>query len=85
VSVVNMTDAERKRAQVEPRGCPMPGACSAVDPIIELATILRELLALPVAQSRLSYLDRGIGTDTPEAVWMRARAALAQTEGCGLD
>jgi hypothetical protein len=38
---------------------------------------LRELLDHPDCVARLSDLDRGIGTKTREAVFLRARSALA--------
>jgi hypothetical protein len=39
---------------------------------------LEDLLALPVAAQAFAYLDKGIGTKTPNAAWLRARAALNQ-------
>jgi len=39
---------------------------------------LEDLLALPVAARSLVHLDKGIGTKTPDAAWLRARAALNQ-------
>jgi len=39
---------------------------------------LEDLLALPVAARSLAHLDKGIGTKTPDAAWLRARAALNQ-------
>ena len=39
---------------------------------------LEDLLALPVAAQAFVYLDKGIGTKTPDAAWLRARAALNQ-------
>lgn len=41
-----------------------------------LAEALRELLALPIAEEELRHLDKGIGTATRNAAWLRARAAL---------
>ena len=40
-----------------------------------LAEALRELLALPIAEEELRRLDKGIGTATRNAAWLRARAA----------
>jgi len=37
---------------------------------------LEDLLALPVAARSLVHLDKGIGTKTPDAAWLRARAAI---------
>jgi hypothetical protein len=42
----------------------------------ERGRALEDLLALPVAAQSLVYLDKGIGTKTPEAAWLRARATL---------
>jgi hypothetical protein len=42
----------------------------------ERGRALEDLLALPVAKQALVYLDKGIGTKTPEAAWLRARATL---------
>jgi hypothetical protein len=42
----------------------------------ERGRALEDLLALPVAAQSLVHLDKGIGTKTPEAAWLRARAAL---------
>ncbi len=42
----------------------------------ERGRALEELLALPVAKQAFVYLDKGIGTKTPEAAWLRARATL---------
>lgn len=42
-----------------------------------LAEALERLLSLPAAADALKYLDAGIGTATPQAAWLRARAALA--------
>jgi hypothetical protein len=39
---------------------------------------LEDLLALPVAARSLAHLDKGIGTKTPDAAWLRARTALNQ-------
>lgn len=39
---------------------------------------LEDLLALPVAAQAFVYLDKGIGAKTPQAAWLRARAALNQ-------
>lgn len=41
-----------------------------------LAEALRGLLALPIAEAELRHLDKGIGTATRNAAWLRARAAL---------
>jgi hypothetical protein len=43
----------------------------------ELLEALTDLLALPVAAKALDYLDRGTGTKTREAAWLRARVAIA--------
>ena len=37
--------------------------------------IMSRLVALPVAERQLVYLDKGIGTKTPDGVWLEARAA----------
>lgn len=42
----------------------------------ERGRALEDLLALPVAKQAFVYLDKGIGTKTPEAAWLRARATL---------
>ena len=44
-----------------------------------LAEALRYLLELPIAEEELRYLDKGIGTATRNAAWLRARAALHPT------
>lgn len=41
--------------------------------------IMSRLVALPVAESQLVYLDKGIGTKTPDGVWLEARAAALTT------
>lgn len=47
----------------------------------ELLEALQRLLDLPVAKEELRYLDRGIGTATPNAAWMEARAAIVKAKG----
>ena len=42
--------------------------------------IMSRLVALPVATRELVYLDKGIGTKTPDGVWLDARAALTTGE-----
>jgi hypothetical protein len=41
-----------------------------------LKTALADLLALPEAKRQLAYLDKGIGTKTEDAAWLRARDAM---------
>ena len=45
--------------------------------VAALVEALDAVLALPVGQEQLRYLDGGIGTATCNAAWLRARAALA--------
>lgn len=45
--------------------------------VAALVEALEAVLALPVGQEQLRHLDGGIGTATPNAAWLRARAALA--------
>ena len=45
--------------------------------VAALVEALDAVLALPVGQEQLRHLDGGIGTATPNAAWLRARAALA--------
>ena len=45
--------------------------------VLALVEALDAVLALPVGQEQLRHLDGGIGTATPNAAWLRARAALA--------
>ena len=58
-------------------------AVSDLAPVTPPATVaalveaLEAVLALPVGQEQLRYLDGGIGTATCNAAWLRARAALA--------
>lgn len=47
----------------------------------ELLQALQKLLDLRVAKEELEYLDRGIGTKTPNAAWLDARAAIAKARG----
>lgn len=42
----------------------------------ELRKVLADLLALPVAEKELAYLRKGIGTETPNAAWLRAARLL---------
>ena len=44
----------------------------------KMREIMSRLVALPVAERQLVYLDKGIGTKTPDGVWLEARAALNQ-------
>ena len=44
----------------------------------KLRGVIRDLLALPVAKKELGYLDKGIGTKTENAAWLRARAAASE-------
>mgnify|MGYP003579002725 CR=1 FL=1 len=46
----------------------------------QLVEALGALLSLPVARDELRFLDRGIGTATPNAAWLKARAALAAVQ-----
>lgn len=47
--------------------------------IRNLRAIISDLLALPVAVEQLRYLDKGMGTSTRNAAWLRARAAISST------
>lgn len=47
----------------------------------ELLEALQKLLDLQVAKKELEYLDKGIGTKTPNAAWLEARAAVAKARG----
>lgn len=47
----------------------------------ELLEALQKLLDLQVAKKELEYLDKGIGTKTPNAAWLEARAAIAKAKG----
>lgn len=56
-------------------------AASPSSSVLERARdALKEILALDVARSELAYLDRGIGTATVNAAWLRARSALAEID-----
>ena len=46
----------------------------------KMREIMSRLVALPVAERQLVYLDKGIGTKTPDGVWLEARAALTTGE-----
>lgn len=46
--------------------------------ITELEEALRGLLALDAAKVAFGYLDKGIGTATPNRAWLAARAALME-------
>lgn len=46
----------------------------------ELVTALRDVLALDHATKELAFLDKGIGTATPNAAWLHARQALKKYE-----
>lgn len=48
-----------------------------------LADALDDLLALPVAVKALDYLQRGIGTKTPEAAWLRAQDIISRVSAVG--
>ena len=43
----------------------------------EAMEVLSVIVALPGIQRELSLLDRGIGTETPSAIWLRARAVAS--------
>lgn len=45
-----------------------------------LAEALQDLIALPEATEQLRCLDKGIGTATDKAAWLRARALLRDQE-----
>ncbi|MFY1939495.1 hypothetical protein ACOTCW_29260 [Achromobacter xylosoxidans] len=47
----------------------------------ELLQALQKLLDLQVAKEELKYLDKGIGTKTPNAAWLEARSAVAKARG----
>ncbi|CUJ42077.1 hypothetical protein U2261_10510 [Achromobacter xylosoxidans] len=47
----------------------------------ELLQALQKLLDLQVAKKELEYLDKGIGTKTPNAAWLEARSAVAKARG----
>lgn len=53
-------------------------AASAQARITELEEALRGLLALDAAKVAFGYLDKGIGTATPNRAWLAARAALME-------
>lgn len=50
----------------------------------EAERVLRAVVALPYVKERLSVLDRGIGTATPEGVWLAARSLVDQTTAAGI-
>jgi len=54
---------------------------SALARVAVLEKALADLLALPVASVQLSELDKGIGTKTINAAWLRARVALSDLGG----
>lgn len=54
---------------------------NAIDLINEnhrIKMAIRDLLALPVAVKELRYLDKGIGTRTENAAWLRAHEAVSE-------
>jgi hypothetical protein len=72
------------------RDCPQCGAekgvacrtpsCPQLKPVTleffkpELMSLLTDLLKLDAASTALDYLDKGIGTETEMAVWLRVRS-----------
>jgi len=77
MALVRAEDAHQKGwSYLEPAAPP--------DLVRALVEALDDLLALPVAQDELRILDRGIGTATKNAAWLRARAALQCAKEAGV-